>query len=75
MAKKYTVQHLGFPTTRRIEAHEWKDYSRHASETAAWRAIDKQTAHLSPGSWDDHYRVIAPDGHVCDRAEWFSRQA
>jgi hypothetical protein len=64
--RKYTVQHLGYPTTTRIEEGDWKSYSIHATESAAWKAVRKAKSHLQPGQWDDHYRVIAPDGQVCD---------
>lgn len=61
---KYTVQNIGYPTSNAIPADAWKTYSKHVSLWAAMRAITKYTAHLDYGSWDDHYRIIAPDGHV-----------
>ena len=75
MSKKYTVQHLGYPTTKVIQEDEWKDYSKHASEKAAWRAITKATQHLDHGSWNDHYRVLAPDGTVCSQDRFIDEQA
>lgn len=61
MTTKYTLQHVGYPVAgRAIEKSEWKTYSEHASEDAAFKAMDKATAHLQPGQWDDHYRVISP---------------
>ena len=70
--EKYTVLHTGYPVAGRpIQPNEWSVKSKHASERAAWRAIERSSAHLSQGSWDDHYRVIAPDGTECDRQLWF----
>lgn len=64
-SKKYIIQHTGYPVAgRAIQENEWKKLSSHPSATAAIRKIRKETAHLSPGSWDDHYRVIDPDGRV-----------
>lgn len=63
--KVYTVQHLGYPTTEAIRPEQWKTYSTHKTESAAWKRIKKARAHLEYGSWDDHYRVIAPDGTEC----------
>lgn len=72
----YTVMHTGYPVAGRpIAAHEWTVYSKHATENAAWKRVAKATAHWENGSWDDHYRVIAPDGHICDRAEWWYNHA
>jgi hypothetical protein len=70
--QKYTLQHTGRPFSPSETIHEsdWKDCSKHSSEAAAWKAVDKHREHLSPGSWDDHYRVISPDGHRCDRIEF-----
>jgi hypothetical protein len=70
MSKKYKVQHIGYPTTKNIDEEDWLDYSTHASERAAWRAISKYRSHLDHGSWDDHYRVVAPDGSVCSADRW-----
>jgi len=75
MATKYIVQHIGRPIAAEpVTPDMWHTYKECASENAAWHAIDRATAHLSPGSWDDHYRVIAPDGHECDRWEFIYRQ-
>lgn len=71
---KYTVQHIGYPTTSAISESAWKTYSTHETESAAWKAIDKATAHLQYGQWDDHYRVIAPDGSKCNRGEYNAEQ-
>lgn len=73
MSGKYTVQHVGYPVAGRpIRDDEWKNYSKHASLKAAYRAIDKATSHLDYGSWDDHYRVIAPDGSHPDRQAYLA---
>lgn len=65
--KKWTLQHTGRPIAGRpIEEDEWRNLSTHASFQAAWRRIGKNTAHLSPGSWDDHYRILDPGGKVMD---------
>jgi hypothetical protein len=73
---KYTVQHTGRPfgPCETIAKSDWKDKSKHASEKAAWKAVDQSRAHLSPGSWDDHYRVIGPDGKECDRGYFNAEQ-
>jgi len=63
---KYTIQNIGHPTSSAIREGEWKNKSKHASLWAAMRTIRKYTAHLDYGQWDDHYRIIAPDGHVVD---------
>lgn len=70
----YTVQHIGHPIAGRpIQPDNWKTYSTHLTESAAWKRIAKATAHLDYGSWDDHYRVIGPDGAVCDREMYYIR--
>lgn len=76
MSTKYTVQHTGRPfgPTETITESDWSDYSKHASRNAAFRAIEKYKAHLSPGSWDDHYRVISPDGSRSQREEWLQER-
>jgi len=71
---KYVVLHTGYPVAGRpIREDEWKEYSTHATESAAWKRIDKDRDGLEPGSWNDHYRVIAPDGSKCDRDEYNAR--
>lgn len=68
--KKYTIQHVGYPIAGRCVApEEWKEYSKHNTLTVAIKRIYKATAHLQYGQWDDHYRIIAPDGHVCTEYE------
>ena len=63
MSKKYRLEHVGYPVAgRRIRGDEWGLLSLHTTPSAAWKAIKKHTSHLQPGSWDDHYRVIKPDG-------------
>lgn len=65
MNKKFTVQHTGYPVAGRpIDEREWKNYSDHASLIATYRAIKIYHAHLTTGTWDDHYRVITPDGEI-----------
>jgi hypothetical protein len=72
--KKYTVLHTGYPVAGRpIQPEEWKVYSTHSSEAAAWKAVDKAKSHLEYGQWDDHYRVVSPDGQECDRWEFIAR--
>jgi hypothetical protein len=72
--KKYTVQHIGYPTSSIIPESAWKTYSTHATESAAWKSINKATAHLDYGSWDDHYRVIAPNGEIRNRDQFRADQ-
>jgi hypothetical protein len=61
----YELQHTGYPVAgRSIAADEWKKYSKHASLWAAIRKMDKNHEHLSLGSWDDHYRIVDPNGNV-----------
>lgn len=75
MAKKFYVQHVGYPVAGRAIWHdEWKLYSTHATESAAWKRVRKAQAHLQPGQWDDHYRVIGPDGRVCDYQRYLVEQ-
>lgn len=69
----HTLQNIGRPQTSVAES-DWKDLSKHASEDAARKAIAKRTSHLSPGSWDDHYRVLAPGGKVCDVGAYLARE-
>lgn len=60
----YTLQHTGYPVAGRpINNDEWKNYSKHASLRAAIRKMDKCTAHLQYGQWDDQYRILGPDGN------------
>lgn len=71
---KYIVQHTGYPVgARAIRPDEWVKLSEHKTESAAWKRIEKETAHLDYGQWDDHYRVIAPDGSVCSRDQYYAR--
>jgi len=64
---KYILQHLGYPTTSRIEDHQWKKLSVHTTASAAYKAMDKRNSHLEYGQWDDHYRVIDSAGNLCQR--------
>jgi hypothetical protein len=70
--KKYTLQHTGFPTTRAIREDEWKTISTHGTASAAWKRTEKLTAHLSQNTWDDHFRVVAPDGTICRYDEYLN---
>ena len=73
--KKYQLQHTGYPVgAQAIQENEWSLLSTHSSESAAFQAMNKARAHLSPGTWDDHYRVIAPDGTRCNYQLWQIRQ-
>jgi len=54
----YKIQHLGYPTTRTIQAHEWKDLSFHTSKIAAFKALRKYREHLNLYQWDDHYKIV-----------------
>jgi len=73
---KFKVQHLGFPVANRVvDESEWKELSTHKTWTAAFKRINKERAHLQPGTWDDHYRVIAPDGSVVDKQLWLEHLA
>lgn len=73
--KKYTVQHVGYPVAgRAIRPDEWTTYSTHQSESAAWKSVTRATAHLDYGQWDDHYRVIAPDGTTCARELFYAQE-
>lgn len=69
MATKFTLQNVGHPETRAIRPDEWKNLSTHASAKAAYKAYKQHTAHLSYGSWDDHYRVLDPNGNVIDMGQ------
>lgn len=65
MSKKFTVQHVGFPVAgRSIRDDEWKVYSTHTSANAALTAVDKAQEGLGSGEWNDHYRIVDPDGHI-----------
>ena len=65
--KKFKVQNTGRPYSGHIPQSAWKDLSEHASLKSALGAISKNRAHLSYGSWDDHYRIIWPkSNHVYD---------
>lgn len=65
MSKKFTVQHVGFPVAgRSISEDEWKVYSTHNTASAALKAVDKAQEGLEPGSWNDHYRILGPDGQA-----------
>jgi len=75
MKTAYTLMHVGYPVAGRpIREDEWKFLSVHASESAAWKRYEKHTAHLDGNSWDDHYKVIAPDGTICNYQEWAFNQ-
>ena len=68
--KKYKLQRVGYPVAgRNITSDEWKDYSNHSSLWAAIRKMDKCQEHLDYGSWDDHYRVIDPNGNTVNYLE------
>ena len=66
----YTLQHLGYPTTQAIRPDQWKTFSTHKTVSAAWKALKSATSHLSPGQWDDHYRVIDKNGNVQNYGEY-----
>ena len=69
---KYTVQHVGYPVAGRpIRPDEWATLSTHKTESAAWKRIEKETAHLQYGQWDDHYRVLDPQGNLCNSDEYY----
>ena len=72
---KYIVLHVGYPVAgRQIREDEWSELSRHASENAAWQAVNKDRTHLSDGQWDNHYRVVGPDGQLCDRELFYIKE-
>jgi hypothetical protein len=60
---KYKIQHVGRPQTS-VKETDWQPLSEHASLKAAAKAIKERTKHLTPMTWDDHYRIIAPDGEI-----------
>ena len=62
MTKKFVVMHTGKPYAGSIPADAWQVLSKHTTAAAAAKRIKKETAHLSSGQWDDHYKVICPDG-------------
>lgn len=75
MAKKYILQHVGYPVAgRAIRKDEWKTHSLHTTENAAFLEMAAATSHLDYGQWDDHYRVIAPDGVICNIDAWRAMQ-
>ena len=68
---KYTVMHVGYPVAGRpIREEEWKVFSTHKTESAAWKKVHGEREHLGPYQWDDHYRVIGPDGE-CNHYEFY----
>lgn len=72
---KWTVQHIGHPTSNAIREDEWYEYSTHTSRDAAHKAIEKARAHLEYGQWDDHYRVVSPNGSIDDHYWWRQEQS
>jgi hypothetical protein len=68
----YTLMHTGRPygPCESIPDSAWRPLSTHASLKAAIRAKRSHTAHLSPGSWDDHYYIQGPDGKPVSDAEY-----
>lgn len=75
MSKKFTVMHTGYPVAGRgIEDHEWKKLSEHDTESAAWKRVGREREHLDYGTWDDHYKVIDPDGESCDRRRFIDNE-
>jgi hypothetical protein len=65
MAKKWTLQHTGYPVAGQpIYDGEWKDLSYHSTVRAAFRRITKERSHLDCNSWDDHFRVLDPDRNL-----------
>jgi len=67
---RFTLQHVGYPTTQAIRPEQWQKYSTHKTVSAAWKALKAATAHLSLSQWDDHYRVIDADGIVQNYGEY-----
>jgi hypothetical protein len=73
--EKYTVMHTGYPVAgRAIQPEEWKIYSVHKTKSAAWKKVVKAISHLGPGEWDDHYKVIGPDGQPCEYGEYLAEK-
>lgn len=73
--QKYTVQHTGYPVAGRpIDESEWETLSTHETESAAHKRVSKATEHLDYGQWDDHYRVIGPDGQRLSRDAWLMQE-
>lgn len=71
----YTLQHLGFPTTRsphQIDESEWQGIQTYETVDQAHGALQEQLAPLrGTGSWDNHYRVIDESGNAVDfTPEW-----
>mgnify|MGYP000963963006 CR=1 FL=1 len=77
ITKKYVLQHVGHPMTgmQSIDESDWKTLSTHASASAAFKKIAAYRAPLASGTWNDHYRVIGPDGKVVDYQRWLDEQA
>jgi hypothetical protein len=65
MKNLYEVQHTGKPMVQIAET-DWKHLSNHKSADAAYEKIEHCQAYLEPMTWDDNYRIVAPDGRVLD---------
>jgi hypothetical protein len=73
---KYTVQHTGYPVAGRpIQDDEWQVLSTHKTYSAACKRIIKERSHLDIHSWDDHYRIIDPNGDVVSMDRYIDEQA
>lgn len=77
MKGKFVVENVGRPyaPSNNIPSDAWSKRSEHASMVAAFRAIERYKAHLSVGSWDDHYRVIDPLGNIVSRDEYLNEMS
>lgn len=73
MKKNFMVMHTGRPygPCEPIPEGAWKILSKHTTESAAWKKIKAETSHLGPNQWDDHYKVVGPNGE-CDQREFLS---
>lgn len=62
--EKWTVEHTGKPYADRIPDEAWGLMSTHATLSAACKRMIRERAHCQPNTWDDHYRVLDPNGKV-----------
>lgn len=60
MKKTFAVQHVGRPygPGEPIPEEAWSEFSRHASQEAAEKAVERYCGHLEPCQWDDHFRIV-----------------
>jgi len=63
---KYTLLHTEKPFTLSVPEDAWHILSTHSTLNATISRLQHEISHLPPGTWNDQYRILDPDGKQVD---------